>query len=417
MISFRLLLGAVASLPVSAFAGSAPVRPGNPDLPRLAHHQPGLLVDLGVGLWAWPLPLDYNDDGYMDLMVVCTGRPSTGTWYFENSTQIDPQTSLPIFLPAVYVAKAVPSATISYLTGTPIVTSTGHAYPDFKQSLFDRPHPIPAPDKIHLEPGFIRQNQWQLVDYDGDGALDLSVGLDFWGDHGPAYGGKGPFEGKSYDAQGNWRRGPLHGYVYLLRNSGSTAAPIYSAPAQMAAGGKAVDPYGMPSPCWGDFDSDGDLDLICGSFHDNFTYYENIGTRTTPRYAAGRMLTLGQEPITMDLCMITPTAVDFDGDGDLDLVVGDEDGRVALIENTGRVLNGVPQFLTPRYFRQFADHVKFGALPTPYVFDWDGDGDDDIISGNSAGHVGFIENLGGKPSRWAAPRYLSAGGKMGNSGR
>jgi len=85
---------------------------------------------------------------------------------------------------------------------------------------------------------------------------------------------------------------------------------------------------------------------------------------------------------------------------------------VALIENTGRVLNGVPQFLTPRYFRQFADHVKFGALPTPYVFDWDGDGDDDIISGNSAGHVGFIENLGGKPSRWAAPRYLSAGGKM-----
>src|SRR5688500_4674371 len=37
-------------------------------LPRLAHSNPGALADLGVGLWAWPLPIDYNKDGLMDLV-------------------------------------------------------------------------------------------------------------------------------------------------------------------------------------------------------------------------------------------------------------------------------------------------------------------------------------------------------------
>jgi hypothetical protein len=110
--------------------------------------------------------------------------------------------------------------------------------------------------------------------------------------------------------------------------------------------------------------------------------------------------------------MITPTAVDFNGDGHLDIVCGDEDGRVALLENTGKTVDGMPQFLPPRYFRQIAENVKFGALCTPYAVDWDGDGLEDLIVGDSAGYVGFIKNLGGTPTRWAAPVYLSAGGKL-----
>lgn len=393
-------------------------------LPRLPHNNPGLLADLGVGLWAWPLPMDYNGDGLMDLVVVCTDKPYNGTYFFENSGQVDPQLKLPIFKAAKLIGKSAPSVGISYVDGKPIVTATasafnreaqtyafrGNAYPDFTHTQFNKPVKIAVPEKIHTQPGSIRQNQWKFVDYDGDGDLDVSLGIDFWGDFGPLNGGEGAFNEK-----GEWTRGKLRGYVYIVPNDGTTEKPVYGPPQQVMAGGAPVDPWGMPSPSWGDFDGDGDLDLLCGEFRDSFTYYENTGTRTKPVYAKGRQVTIagGTEPLVMDLCMITPTAVDFDRDGDLDLVVGDEDGRVAFIEHTGTTANGMPQFLPPRYFRQFAADVKFGALATPYAVDWDGDGDEDLITGNSAGYVAFVENLGGgaKP-RWAAPRYLAAGGKL-----
>jgi hypothetical protein len=85
---------------------------------------------------------------------------------------------------------------------------------------------------------------------------------------------------------------------------------------------------------------------------------------------------------------------------------------VAFIENVTANRNEV-RFLPPRYFQQQAAEVKFGALVTPVSFDWDGDGDEDLICGNSAGYIGFIENLdGGNPPRWAAPVYLEAGGEV-----
>ncbi|NBS41955.1 hypothetical protein EBS80_04855, partial [bacterium] len=46
-----------------------------------------------------------------------------------------------------------------------------------------------------------------------------------------------------------------------------------------------------------DFRGTGKLDLICGEFRDGFTFYENIGTRTAPVYAAGRALVSAGVPV------------------------------------------------------------------------------------------------------------------------
>jgi predicted neuraminidase len=259
--------------------------------------------------------------------------------------------------------------------------------------------------------------------------LDLVVAVEDWSDYGWDDG---------WNERGEWTHGPLHGWIYVLRGlpaGTDTAAgePAYGPPEFLEAGGRRLEVFGCPSPNFEDFDGDGDLDLICGEFLNSFTYFENIGTRTEPRYAEGRRL---EDPtgavVSMDLQMIVPVAFDWDKDGDFDLIVGDEDGRVALVENLGiRAADdtlragsrailpagscGTPVFAQPRYFQQEADTLKCGALATPVVFDWDGDGDLDILCGNTAGSIEWFENLSGPGAgqpMWAAPQRLEAGGEV-----
>lgn len=375
-------------------------------LRRLPYNNRGLVVDLGVGLWAWPLPMDYDDDGDHDLVVSCPDKPYNGTYFFENRGG---DRQMPVFQPAARIGKGHTNIQLSFVDRKPRILVPGSEVMNLrptaegKEDAFSELRQIyPTPfvhqhDKVRRT----RANQWRYIDYDLDDRLDLVVGVEDWEQYG---------WDNAFDATGRWTHDPLHGYVYLLRNTGTTEKPSYEEPRKLTAGGKIIDGFGMPSPSFADFDQDGDLDLITGEFLDGFTYYENVGTRTTPDYVAGRRL-----DVRMDLQMITPVGIDWDADGDTDLICGDEDGRVAFIEHTGKVEAGVPVFLAPRYFQQRAADLKFGALVSPFSTDWDGDGDEDLLCGNTAGYVGFIKNLGpgeGGTPKWAAPVRLEADGNV-----
>ena len=51
---------------------------------RVPQNDPGLVVDLGVGLWAVPLPMDWDGDGDNDLVVSDADMPYRGVYLFEN---------------------------------------------------------------------------------------------------------------------------------------------------------------------------------------------------------------------------------------------------------------------------------------------------------------------------------------------
>jgi hypothetical protein len=393
-------LAATITAPVAVAA-----EPGAVALQRLRYNQDDLAVDLGVGLWAWPIPTDFDGDGDNDLVVSCPDKPYNGLYLFEN---IKGDVAMPVFKPAVRLGPTRSNVHPSYIDGELELHTPGRRHPDYRRvgigdGVAIEPAVPPLPDG--LKP---RANQWLRVDHDGDGDLDIVIGLGDWTEYG---------WDNAFDASGNWTNGPLHGYVFLCENTGSDDAPRYAEPVKLKAGGEVIDVYGAPSPNFADFDGDGDLDIACGEFIDRLTYFENVGTRTEPEYAAGRHIQQDGDALHMELCMLIVVAYDWDKDGNVDLIVGQEDGRVVLVRNTGEVVDGLPRFETPVFFHQQAADVKVGALVTPSGCDWDGDGDDDLVCGNTAGFLEFVENLGPSDSgdrmpRWAPPVRLTADGEV-----
>src|SRR6185295_16304391 len=102
--------------------------------------------------------------------------------------------------------------------------------------------------------------------------------------------------------------------------------------------------------------------------------------------------TKGDEQITENICT-RPFAIDWDGDGHLDLVVGNFAGTFYCFKGEGKG-KFIPK---PEMIMAGEEPLRIpGAHSDPFVVDWDGDGDLDLLSGSSNGGVFLAENIAGK---------------------
>jgi hypothetical protein len=156
-----------------------------------------------------------------------------------------------------------------------------------------------------------------------------------------------------------------------------------------------------------DLDGDGHRDILSGSYSRmdkdmaglfQVLYGKSDGTFRKAEVLKGTdgqpliIPVKGEDQMVEKICT-RPFAVDWDGDGHLDLVVGNFGGTFYWFKGEGKGA-----------FRPKPELIMNGKEPLriqghhsdPFVIDWDGDGALDLLSGSSNGGVQWARNRAGK---------------------
>jgi FG-GAP-like repeat len=156
-----------------------------------------------------------------------------------------------------------------------------------------------------------------------------------------------------------------------------------------------------------DIDGDGHRDILSGSYsrmeQDMAGLFQVLHGKADGTFRRAEVLKgtdgepliipiKGREQMTENICT-RPFAVDWDGDGHLDLVVGNFSGTFYWFKGQGK--GKFPP--KPELIKAGGSPLRIaGAHSDPFVIDWDGDGDLDLLSGSANGGVQWAENRAGK---------------------
>lgn len=185
--------------------------------------------------------------------------------------------------------------------------------------------------------------------------------------------------------------------VWYYENKGTDDAPIFEHQQKNFLQDGMIEVGEGAYPTFYDVDNDGLIDLLIGNYGyfassgtypSKVAYYRNTGTSTSPAF---KLVTRDFTNLsTTGLKAMSVTFGDIDDDDVDEMIVGDFDGKLHMYENSaspGQPANFSLQ--SPNY-----QSIDIGANATPQLFDVDGDGLLDLLIGEKDGNINYYRNTG-----------------------
>ncbi len=205
--------------------------------------------------------------------------------------------------------------------------------------------------------------------------------------------------------------------VRMYANQGTESQPDWIFQSTAFLQNQMVDVGHGAHPVPHDVDADGDRDIVLSA---RYFDRENLLNRsklhlllndTTAegdqifRWSSFDWLNLSQQ----NWQNIYPALGDWDGDGDWDLIVGELNGNIYRMTNTGS--NASPQFTTAQLINDANGVIiDVGQSSTPQMIDLNEDGLLDLIIGEKSGNVNYYKNIGTAQSpQWSLVTETLAG--------
>ncbi len=243
-----------------------------------------------------------------------------------------------------------------------------------------------------------------FVDIDADDDPDMFVGdsvgtIRFFRNEGTLSNPRWNFVSEFYDSTIGKRSSPTfadidadgdpdllvgnkEGKICLFRNDGNVHSPIWN---QIIDYYNSIDVGSESTPVLVDIDADSDFDLFIGKDNGNISFYRNVGTKIL---ASWYLVTESYDSIDVGSSSI-PIFTDLDGDGDLDLFVGEDQGNINYYRNIGNKTTPDWELFSDNY-----NSIDVGKRSSPAFADLDDDSDLDLFIGQDEGKILFFRNDG-----------------------